>query len=320
LSLRHGVQEALHQLGRVPDRLQIDNSSAATHRIGSGGREFNGDFLALVEHYGLKPQTIGIGKPHENGDVESSNGHFKRRLRQHLLLRGSRDFESTAAYDQFLESALRQANQRCLARLRQELEVMRPLPGTRLSEYDEVRCRVSSHSTIRVKKVTYSVPARLIGQEVKVEVYEGYLKLYHGRQLLLEIERATGDRGVKIDYRHLIDHLLRKPGAFTHYLHREEFFPDSCFRLAYDRLVGDHGLRAGQIEYLHLLKLTSELGESALSAVVGEWAGPNRGGRWRTADLRRFLNIDVSTRWPEMTLEPELKSYDALLGKEVGDE
>jgi hypothetical protein len=35
------LQAALHQLGRVPERLQIDNSSAATHRIGTGGREFN---------------------------------------------------------------------------------------------------------------------------------------------------------------------------------------------------------------------------------------------------------------------------------------
>jgi transposase len=94
LSLRHGLQEGLHQLGRAPERLQIDNSSAATHRIGTGGREFNGDFLALVEHYEIKPQTIAIQKPNQNGDVESRNGHLKRRLKQRLLLRGSRDFRS----------------------------------------------------------------------------------------------------------------------------------------------------------------------------------------------------------------------------------
>ena len=62
-----------------------------------------------------------------------------------------------------------------------------------------------------------------------------------------------------INYRHVIEHLLRKPGAFAHYVHREEMFPDSTFRLAYDRLVADHGERAGQLEYLHLLKLTAEL-------------------------------------------------------------
>lgn len=317
LSLRHGLQEMLHQLGRAPERLQMDNSSAATHRIGTGGREFNGDFLALVEHYGLKPQTIAIKKPQQNGDVESRNGHLKRRLKQRLLLRGYRDFERAEDYDQFLGTALRKANQPCAVKLKEELALMRPLPATRLSEYDELCCWVSHHSTIRVKKVTYSVPARLIGQEVKVEVYEGRLKIFHGRELLLELARATGDRGVVIDYRHLIEHLLRKPGAFTHYVHREEFFPDWAFRLAYDRLVNDHGLRTGQIEYLHLLKLASEVGESALSALVGEWAGPNQAGRWRTADLRRYLNLNVSVRWPEMTLEPELSGYDTLLERRV---
>ena len=69
-------------------------------------------------------------------------------------------------------------------------------------------------STIRVKKVGYSVPARLIGQEIKVEVYERELKLYSGRELLLILPRRCGNGGVALDYRHVIDHLLRKPGSF----------------------------------------------------------------------------------------------------------
>ena len=92
LSCKQGVQEALHRLGKVPRELRIDNSSAATHRIGGSGtgREFNEQFLSLCGNYELAARTIGIQCPNENGDVESSNGHLKRRLRQHLLLRGSR--------------------------------------------------------------------------------------------------------------------------------------------------------------------------------------------------------------------------------------
>ena len=110
LSLRHGLQESLHQLGVAPERLQIDNRSAATHRVGSGGREFNPDFLSLVQHYGMKPQTIGIDCPEQNGDVESQNGHLKRRLKQHLLLRGYRDFATVEAYDAFVVKVLHKAN------------------------------------------------------------------------------------------------------------------------------------------------------------------------------------------------------------------
>jgi transposase InsO family protein len=317
LSLRHGLQESLYQLGAVPERLQIDNSSAATHRVGSGGREFNPDFLSWVQHYGMKPQTIAIDCPDQNGDVESQNGHLKRRLTQHLLLRGYRDFETVEAYDAFVVQVLHQANDPRRARLAEEFKVMRPLPPTRLSEYDELSCRVSQHSTIRVKKVTYSVPARLIGQEVRVQVYEGQLKVFHGRELLLSLGRATGERRAVIDYRHLIEHLLRKPGAFAHYVHREELFPDSSFRLAYDRLVADHGERAGRLEYLHLLRLAAELGEAAISTLVGECSGPAHPGKWRVADLRRYLGLSERPSVPELQLQPELASYDALLSREV---
>lgn len=317
LSLRQGLQASLHQLGAVPERLQIDNSSAATHRVDSGGREFNPDFLSLVQHYGMKPQTIGIDCPEQNGDVESQNGHLKRRLLQHLLLRGYRDFETVAAYDAFVVKVLHKANDPRRARLAEEFKVMRPLPPTRLSEYDELSCRVSQHSTIRVKRVTYSVPARLIGQEVRVQVYEGQLKVFHGRELLLSLGRATGERRAVIDYRHLIEHLLRKPGAFAHYVHREELFPDSSFRLAYDRLVADHGERAGRLEYLHLLRLAAELGEAAISTLVAEYSGPGHPGKWRVADLRRYLGLTQEPTLPELQLQPELASYDALLSGEV---
>ena len=195
---------------------------------------------------------------------------------------------------------------------------MRPLPAIRLSEYDELQCPVSHHSTIRVKKVVYSVPARLIGHEVKVEVYEGHLKIYHGRVLLLTLKRAMGERRAVIDYRHVIEHLLRKPGAFTHYVHREELFPDSTYRLAYDRLVGDHGLRAGELEYLRLLQLTAQLGGvNTIGSLVGEWCSPVDPGPWRVADLRRFLDVEARPQLPDIRLEPDLGPYDALLGEEV---
>jgi hypothetical protein len=173
LSLRQGLQEGVHRLGKVPQELQVDNTTAATHQIGSGSeRAFNPEFVSICEHYRLMPRTIGVGCPNENGDVESSNGHLKRRIVQHLLLRGSRDFAVESDYVCFLAQVMQQANAARAARVAEELAVMKPLPPTRLSEYEEVYCPVSKYSTIRVKKVGYSVPARLIGQEVKVEVYE----------------------------------------------------------------------------------------------------------------------------------------------------
>ncbi len=314
LSLRAGLQAALFRLGKVPKVLQTDNSSAATHQIsGEGKREFNPDYLSLVAHYGLMPRTIHVQCPNENGDVESHNRHLKRRLEQHLLLRGSRDFASEAAYDQFLAGVLHQANGLRVAKVAEELAVMGELPPTRLCEYDEVECRVSSHSTIRVRRVAYSVPARFIGRRLRARVYEQQVEVYHGAEPVAQVPRSPGKAAV-IDYRHVIEALLRKPGAFARYHYREELFPSRTYRRAYDRLVRDHGARPGELEYLRLLKLTAELGINAVEGLLSELLGPQT-GPWRTASLRSALCPPPTVALAEPAVD--LSWYDTLLSPEV---
>jgi transposase len=313
LSLRRGLQDSLYELGKVPRELRMDNSSAATHRIGVGAqREFNPDFVSLCEHYGLAPRTIGIGCPNENGDVESSNGHLKRRLRQHLLLRGSRDFESEADYQAFVLEVIRAGNHARADKLAEELSVMKELPPTRLSDYDEVYCRVSSGSAIRVKKVSYSVPARLIGHQVKVEVYENELKVYSGRELLLKLPRRHSDRGLVLDYRHVIDHLLRKPGAFERYRYREQLFPAQIFRRAYDYLVAQQGQRRGVLEYLQLLKLTSQVRQNDVELMLIDFLSPP-GTVWGVEQIRHALLRPLQPALQLLEFKPECQSYDTLL-------
>ena len=190
------------------------------------------------------------------------------------MLRGHHNFGVPTDYDLFLGGVLKAANDRRTVRLAEELAVMKLLPPTRLSDYDEVYCRVNSGSTIRVKKVGYSVPARLIGHEVKVEVHEQELKVYSGRELLLTIPRHRGNQGMVLDYRHVIDHLLRKPGAFERYRYREELFPTPTFRQAYDRMVAEAGRRQGSLEYLRLLKLAGEAGQTELELMLVEYVVP----------------------------------------------
>jgi transposase len=314
LSLRAGLQEALVRLGKVPKLLQIDNSSAATHQIsGEGKRVFNPEFLSLTDHYGLAVRTIHVDCPNENGDVEAHNGHLKRRLNQHLLLRGHRDFNSEGDYDRFVEGVLVQANSLRTTRIAEELALMRELPPTRLCEYDEVECRVCGHSTIRVKRVTYSVPARFIGRWLRARVYEQHLEIYHGAERIAQVPRLTGRRAA-IDYRHVIEALLRKPGAFARYRYREELFPSNTYRRAYDRLVHDHGEQPGELEYLRLLKLSAELGSSTVEGLVSKMLGSGTPA-WRTASLRAVLCRPVKVELVERLVD--LSVYDALLGGEV---
>jgi len=130
LSIRLGLQSTLLKLGRIPQAHQTDHTTAATHKLGLADREksakergYNAEYLQLLAHYGIEARTIHIASPNENGDVESSNGGIKRAVEQHLLLRGSRDFESIAVYEAFLFGIMDKRNALRQAKLAEELAV-----------------------------------------------------------------------------------------------------------------------------------------------------------------------------------------------------
>jgi len=318
LSLIGGLQAALKQLGKSAPHLGTDNSSAATHEVEAmkdRPRAYNSDYLELCTHYELTPLTINVGCPHEHGDVESQNRHLKRRLKQRLILRGSRDFGSLEDYDRFVEGVIRAANAKRQKRLAEELACMRPLPAGLLAEYREYAPVVSSQSLIRVRKHAYSVPSRLIGHTLRVELYEAELKVYLGREFLFCLPRMRGDRGAQVDFRHVITTLLRKPGAFNNYRHREALYPSVVFRGAYDRLLADHGQRPGMIEYLHVLKLAAEETVEKVEPVLRLQMA--RAGKWRAKEVRDQL-VPPGKQVIELPdLTPSLSVYDALLEGEV---
>lgn len=320
LSLVSGLQAALRRLGRCPPYLGTDNSSAATHHLTyhpRQPRDFNSDYLEVCTHYDFSPITINVGCPHEQGDVESQNGHLKRRLHQHLLLRGSRDFGSLEDYDFFVQEVLNQANAQRQDLLEEELKAMRPLPGSWLAEYREYTPRVSSHSTIRVKKNAYSVPSRLIGHRVKVLLHESELKVYLGRQWVATLPRIRGDRGALIDFRHVIDPLLRKPGAFLNYQHREQLYPSAVYRAAFDQLVQLHGQQSGVIEYLQVLKVAADHSVHGVESVLSEVL--KQPAKWRALEVRDQVAPRAKVVVELQELAPDLTSYDLLLGKEAAD-
>lgn len=193
---------------------------------------------------------------------------------------------------------------------------MRPVPGSWLAEYRELRARVSSQSTIRVRNVSYSVPSRLIGHEVRVEQYEAELKVYLGRELVVTLPRRCGGGGAVIDFRHVVGPLLRKPGAFANYQHREQLYPSAGYRAAHDRLVADHGPRQGVVEYLQVLRVAAEHGVEPVAARLAQWM--SQPGKWTALALAQELSPCRGAAINALELVPDFGSYDELLGSEVG--
>lgn len=316
LALRSGVQAALFRLGRVPEFHQTDNSTAATHTLSSGKRDFNVDYESTMRHLGMKPRTIAVGKSNQNGDVEALNGALKRRLKQHLLLRGSRDFASVAEYEAWLQEILILANKLRQTKLRDELAVMKALSVKRLPEFNIEKPRVTSWSTIRVLRNTYSVPSRLIREEVEVRVYDDRLEVFFAGQPQEVFERLRGNGGHRIDYRHVIWSLVRKPGAFARYKYRSDLFPSLTFRRCYDALRASVVESQADINYLRILHLAASTMECEVeTAILMLLDDP----QLPTADAVKALVSPESPAVPEIDVPAvDLATYDELLEEEVG--
>jgi transposase InsO family protein len=268
-AIRRGVQAAVFRLGRVPRFHQTDNSTAATHDVPSGGRDFNRQYRELIEHLGMTPRTIAVGAKEQNGDVEASNGALKRRLEQHLLLRKSRDFNDVDAYENWLWGVLEKANRLRSGRVAEELAQMRPLVVERLPEYTEADAQVTTWTTNNIDRNVYSVPSRLIGEVVRVRKYEDRLEVYCKGVHQLSMGRLSGRSGHRIDYRHVIGALVRKPGGFARYKYRDDLFPTATFRAAYDALCeAPHKGIGADVDYVRILHLAATTMESEVEAAL----------------------------------------------------
>lgn len=314
LALRRGVQAALFRLGKHPAWHQTDNSTAATHRVGEHKRKFNTEYESMVTHFGMKPRTIEVGEKEQNGDVEASHRALKRRIEQRLLVRGERDFESVEAYEQWLAAdPVERGNRGRQERLSHELAVMATVRAERLPEFREHDVTVTSWSTIRVDHNTYSVPSRLQNERVRVRVYERVLELYYAQKQQLVIERLVGRNGHRINYRHVIWSLVRKPAAFARYRYREDLFPSMAFRRAYDAITQDEPSTAKDLCYLRILHLAAATSEAEVEAALATMLDAHK-----VPDVESLKALTGAERTPPSTpamaaLEVDLGAYDDLL-------
>ena len=152
-------------------------------------------------------------------------------------------------------------------KLREEMKTLQGLPGRRLEDYTEVRgIRVTKFSTISVRKNVYSVHSRLIDSLVNVRVYSDILEVWYAGKCVASMPRLRGKAGHAINYRHIIDSLVKKPGAFANYKYRSDLFPQFIFKLAYDSLCGTE-LKADAI-YVQILYLAAKEGEDRVDRAL----------------------------------------------------
>jgi hypothetical protein len=295
---------------------QTDRMSTAVNNTGDE-KEFQSRYQALMRHYRLEPRKIQAGKANENGDIEQRHHRLKRAVEQALLLRDSRDFGSITEYKEFLKALVAQLNSGRRERLRVEMQYLRLLPARRLESIKREKVRVDSGSLIFVDRNTYSVNSRLIGERVEARLSAETVEVWYSGQKVENMPRLRGRSKHRIDYRHVIDWLVRKPGAFENYRYREDLFPTSRFRMAWDALRELSPLRSNKL-YLEILQVAAQEGEArvddALRCLLE--AGELGEGKLNAKVVRDLLERESAL--PPATeiavAEVDLSAFDVLLG------
>jgi hypothetical protein len=324
VALAEALQNALALCGGVPAEHRTDSLSACfRNRDGSYAGDYTSRYRELCAHLGVIATRNNRGVAHENGAIEGPHRHWKRRLEQQLIQRGSRDFATEAEYRQLVAQVNADLNTRPSVRQKLAIERLhlRPLPVERFADYEPVVATVRSTSTIELRSVTYSVPSRLIGQQLTVHLRHDRLDLFLRSQFVETLPRLhhrPGDKGRlrRIDFRHVIDSLRRKPRALLRAQLQADILPGESWRQLWRKLLAalppDEAAKV-MVDALHVAACSGDL-----SGVERYLRRQLRRGELTLAALRDHYGLRPPrglTAMPELQIpEHTLSSYDELLG------
>jgi hypothetical protein len=318
-ALAENLQQALWSLGGVPQNHRTDSLSAAFRNLTVDQREdMTQRYEAFVGHYGMDASRNNRGEAHENGSVESQNRHLKTAVDQALILRGSRDFACIEDYRRFIDMLIARRNKQRAGAIQVEQSHLKPLPQRRTTDFTEIVVPVTRTGGFLVKSIFYSAPSQLIGQRLRVHLYDDRLEAFLGSTLVVTHPRARrrgdGHRVHVINYHHVIHALRRKPQALWSSIYRDSLFPrteyveawkilqrelprrDACRRMV-DLLFIAHE-QACEVELAHLLAADLSLGQVPDPRALVS----------RLAPRRMSLPEDIAV------VHPALEGFDVLLG------
>lgn len=317
-ALAENLQNALWTLGGVPQESRTDSLSAAYRNLDKDAtRDVTERYEAFCRHYGMVASRNNPGEAHENGAIEAHNNHLKVALDQALILRGSRDFPDINAWRRFVDEVVARRNRRRDDKVKVELQHLKSLPAQRTTDFTELVVRVVRTGGFLVNSVFYSAPSQLIGQRLRVHVYDDRIEAYLGATHVVSHPRLHGRKDGKrlhcINYRHVIHALRRKPQALASSVYRDALFPRSEYAEAWNRLSEALSRKEACRRMVDLLWLAhSENCEADLATLI---AGDFAAGELPEAKILWQQFAGSRTELPEGrdVRLTDLSSFDELL-------
>jgi hypothetical protein len=319
-----GLQNALFACGGVPMQHRTDSLSAAYRNMGGvRNKPLTRLYDELCAQYRLQPTRNNTGIAHENGSIESPHGHLKNRIVQALLLRGSHDFETIKEDQTLINGCIEKLNAQHADKYEEEKRYLQPLPKYRVPDYEVLTARVSSRSTIDVRCILYSVPARLIGRQLELHLYHDRILGFLGTTQVVELPRIRVSDPEKrrarcINYRHVAEGLRRKPRAFLYCTWQLELLPNEDWQDLWLCLKTQFDLDSAAILIVEALYIAAT--QDKQTAVAVYLRSQLEQHSLTLAGLRRHFQLLSDTPLPEFTTQHKLTDYDHLLKPPIPDQ
>jgi transposase len=205
-----GMEGAFAHFGGVPEQVLIDNPKALVthHDRRTREVEFNDRFLAFASYWGFTPRACAPYRARTKGKDESGVKYVKRNA-----IAGRR-FDSWEQFEAHLDWWMRKVadirihgttGEKPIVRFeREEAKALKPLAGRPpFQQVRELSRRVNSEACVEVDTNSYSVPWRLIGTQVTVQVATSQVTVIAGLDEVARHPQSNGQRQRIIDRRHL---------------------------------------------------------------------------------------------------------------------
>jgi hypothetical protein len=216
-----GHVHAFDVLGGVPTgKVRYDNLKSAVAQVLGFSRQRveTARWTAFRSHYDLEAFYCqpGLSGAHEKGGVEGQIGWFRR---NHLV--PVPQVESFAELNALVDGWDADDDARRIGarahtvgeHFAVEQPLLKPLPDEAFETGTWLAPGVDRYSQITVRTNRYSVPVRLIGRRVRVQLHASDLVIYDGRTEAARHERLMAKAGVRLELDHYLEALVRKPGA-----------------------------------------------------------------------------------------------------------
>lgn len=217
-----GHLEAFRVLGGTPTvHVRYDNLKSAVSRVLFGrDRTESERWVLFRSHFGFDAFYCipGVEGAHEKGGVEGEGGRFRR---THLVpvpqvatlaeLNARLEKYDGADDHRRIGNRVRTVGQDFAL----EAPALRPLPAEPFEAGLVLTPRVDRHARVTVRQCHYSVPAKLIGQRVRVILRADELVVFAGRREVARHERSTVRGSATLLLDHYLEVLAHKPALRT---------------------------------------------------------------------------------------------------------